>query len=113
MTTQDLLDKAVEDYRDANARCAHYTMLRLAELARAAFPQAKQLAFDWSDQGDFLNLVEVLDADGNDLDEDGDFDDETISWNLGSNNEHVWGKFMTGPDYVADIDDILAATVSA
>lgn len=53
------------------------SLLLLAQMAREEFPTAKGIQLGDSDQGPYYVIEGVLDADGEDLDEDGEFDGNT------------------------------------
>lgn len=118
MNTNDLLDQALADYRSANARCAYYSLRHLAEVIRAASPEATTLVLDWSDQGDHLSLVDVIGYAENEDPED----EDCVAANLDPSNEYVWAPLVRDPDeprsrrnpgdYRFDIDAVLAATAS-
>ena len=110
------LDKAINDYRSANARCAHYGLRLLALCTREVAPEATTLVLDWSDQGggDFLTLVGVEDAQGNLIQGD-DFDPEDWAGNLAENNQDIWGPLSkpkwAGPEmahFTIAIETVLA-----
>lgn len=111
MSSTDLLDQAIADYRDATARCARYTLAVLAEAARAQHPTAALLVFDWSDQGDFLTLDAVLDEAGEDLDPDCEVDENAVAWNLDRSNSEVWQPLNAVESRARDVLDGLARIV--
>lgn len=70
------LAQAHERWQAANADCTLASILLLAREARERWPEAKGIRLDDSDQGNYYVIDAVLDAEGEDLDEDGDFDDD-------------------------------------
>lgn len=102
----------------AKASCdaARGTLLLLALEAREDYPTATGIRIGASDQGDFMEVEAVLDANGDRFEGDEDFDEDTLAWGLDDHNKDAWEPYCTeterhrrrNPQYVIDIDKVLA-----
>lgn len=101
---------------EAAGNAARGTLLLLATEARDAYPDAVGIRIGSSDQGDFMEVQAVLDAEFNNLDEDGDFDEDALAWGLDDHNKDAWEPLCTeteqsrrrNPQYVIYIDKVIA-----
>lgn len=122
LTSQAMIDAdaalvaAINTYREANARCAYYGLRLLALHAREVWPEATTLVLDWSDQGDYLTVTEVLGADGDSAylgaALNNDPDPEGWAGNLAGNNEDTWAPLADAEqsEFCFTIDKVIAAT---
>lgn len=107
-----------EEVREANAKGTQALLLQLAQRAREEYPTATGIRLGDSDQGDYMTYNGMLDANGDDLDEDCEFDDDGDCSAFDETNSDTWGPFcIEGPqhshrrnnDWVIQIDQVLAA----
>jgi hypothetical protein len=94
-----LLDTALTTVWEAEAAAVELAIRLMCMRARDAAPTAAAVRLEWSDQGDFLTVLGVEDADGIELD-DAWHDEECLAWNFGGHTEARWLAFMVhdGPD---------------
>lgn len=107
-----------QEVRDANARGTQALLLQLAQRAREEYPTATGIRLGDSDQGDYMTYNGMLDATGEDLDPDNEFDDDGDCSAFDETNSDTWGAFcIQGPnhhhrrnnDWIIQIDQVLAA----
>lgn len=96
--THEMLAAAYEKYRQGSLDSTLLSLLALAQGARECFPRVQTIQFEWSDQGPFLSLSRLLDADGHDLDPDFTFDGESLDSNLADSCQGQWDQYMTDAD---------------
>lgn len=97
--TSEMLAASYEKYSAALADTVVLSLRAIGEITRTHYPAAASVLFVWSDQGDFLSLAGILDAEGTTIEQD-DLGDhvETLDWNLGENCKSAWEPYMVDAD---------------
>lgn len=106
-------------YAEASKAVTYLSLIMLARDARKAAPDAKIIRMEWSDQGDFLNILGLRtsdDGDDTEINERQDVedwrDDSThLAWNLAGDCKSVWEPYAPdndGSTFDFLIDDLLA-----
>ncbi|MDP3889854.1 hypothetical protein [Nocardioides sp.] len=88
------LDRALDASRAADVDLATAALHLMCLQIREAHPTAETAILDWSDQGDWLLVVEVHDGSGDSAEWD---DPDCLAANLEGHTEGVWLPFMTPP----------------
>lgn len=104
------LSKALDAVRRADERLVLAALRLLCLQAQEDNPTAVTIELEWSDQGDFLSVYELVDVAGESIEWE---DDSSLAWNFEGHTERYWAAFMTthanGNRFHLDIIDTLAA----
>lgn len=88
------LDASLTKARAVEVELQQSALVLLCLQARAALPTAAAIVLEWSDQGDWLAVMHLVDQDGEDLEW---FDEEAVAANLTGLNDYTWLPYMTKP----------------
>lgn len=104
------LDQAISASRQADEHLVLAALQLLCLSVQKDNPTAVAIELEWSDQGDFLSVCQLVDVVGEPVSWE---DEDTLAWNFEGHTERHWATFMTADDrgsrFRLDIVDTLAA----